>query len=72
MSAGIRFMTKSCDFIAKNFAFFTVSSFLLRDLYDILSNIYDLESLLENDKEAIMSRITYVQNHESQLRTSWD
>ena len=72
ISAGIRFMTKSCDFIAKNFAFFTVSSFLLRDLYDILSNIYDLESLLENDKEAIMSRITYVQNHESQLRTSWD
>ena len=70
--AGLRFMTNPCDFIIKTSAFLTVSSFLYRDLYDTLRHTYGLESLLDNDKDALMSRIVYVQNHESQLRTSWD
>ena len=70
--AGLRFMTNPCDFIIKTSTFLTVSSFLYRDLYDTLRHTYGLESLLDNDKDALMSRIVYVQNHESQLRTSWD
>ena len=62
----MRFMTKSCDSIAKNFAFYTVSSFLFRYLFDILRNIYGLESLLENDKDSMISRIAYVHSQGSQ------
>lgn len=69
--AGLRFLTNPCDFMIKTSTFLTVSSFLYRELYDILRNTYGLDSLLDNDKDALMSRIAYVQNHESQLRTSW-
>ena len=70
--AGLRFMYNPCDFIEKTKVFLTVSSFFYTDIYDLLSNIYGLESLFHNDRDAIMSRITFVQNHEPQSRISWD
>lgn len=70
--AGLRFMTNPCDFIVKTSPFLTISSFLYREIYAILRDAYGIESLLENDKDALISRIAYVQNHEAQLRTCWD
>ena len=70
--AGLRFMYNPCDFIKKTNAFLTVSSFFYRDIYNLISNIYGLESLLHNDRDAIMSRIAFIQNHESQSRVSWN
>ena len=40
----------------------------LKDVYSILKDIYDIDSLLCNDRDAIISRIAFVQNHESQMR----
>ena len=40
----------------------------LKDIYSILRDFYDIDSLLCNDRDAIISRIAYVQNHESQMR----
>ena len=70
--AGIRFIYSPCEFIKKTKLFLTVSSFFYGDLYDLISNVYDLESLFHNDRDAIVSRIAYVQNHEPQSRINWD
>ena len=59
-------------FYKKRLSFLTISSFFFRDIYSILDNRYNLDSLTDNDKDAIMSRISFIQNHESQLRTGWD
>ena len=45
-----------------------VSSFLLSDTYKIINDMYQMDSLMENDFEAIIARIAYVQNHENQSR----
>lgn len=37
----------------------------------MLSSKYDVDSLWENDKDAILSRIVFVQNHEPQSRQAW-
>ena len=70
--ASLRFINKPCIFIEKILSFLTISSFFFRDIYSILDNRYNLDSLTDNDKDAIMSRISFIQNHESQLRTGWD
>ena len=33
---------------------------------------YDINMLFDQDKDAIIARILYVQNHESQMRVGWD
>ena len=70
--AGIRFMSARCDFVWKAKSFLTISSFHFKDIYDILFNTYSIESLTQNDRDALISRIAYVQNHESQSRLNWD
>ena len=45
-----------------------LSSMFLKDVYNILRDIYNIDSLFFNDKHAIISRIGFVQNPESQLR----
>ena len=65
-----RMLEKPFNFIRKVKNCFK-NSCLLTEVYRILSNKYDIESLLENDKDAIKSRISYVQNHEPQMRDGW-
>ena len=66
--AGLRFMESPCDFIFKNLNFFRISSFYFKELRLLASSKYDIESLSENDKDAILSRIIFIQNHEPQTR----
>ena len=66
--AALHMISKPCNFILKIFDFFMVSSMFLRDVYSILRDIYNVDSLSFNDKQAIISRICFVQNHESQMR----
>ena len=61
-------MEKPCHFIRKVKEFFNNTSHLLIDVYKVLQNKYSVECLLENDKNVLMSRITFVQSHESQMR----
>ena len=61
-------MESPCDFIFKNLIFFRISSFYFKELRVLASSKYDIESLSENDKDAILSRIIFIQNHEPQTR----
>ena len=45
-----------------------LSSFLVNDVRNILDLTYDIYSMFENDIDAILSRIQYIQNHEKQMR----
>ena len=57
-----------CPFLERTKNFFDISSVYFKEIYKILNEKYQIESLLDNDKDAILSRIAYVQNHESQMR----
>ena len=37
-------------------------------IYDLLEKVYDIDSLLYNNRQAIVARIGFVQNHERQMR----
>ena len=67
MSA-IRLLKNPCNYILKIMNYFVTSSSFLKEVYDILKKFYDLDSLLFNDKDAIIARICFVQNHEKQMR----
>ena len=67
MSA-IRIITNPCNFICKIMDYFVLSSTFLREVYDILKKFYDIDSLIFNDRDAIIARVCFVQNHEKQMR----
>ena len=68
ISCMIRFLKFPCDYVKKIIDYMYVSSFLLSDTYKIINDMYQMDSLMENDFEAIIARIAYVQNHENQSR----
>merc|ERR1712002_323303 len=59
-----RLYIKPCTFIKKLWNYLLVSSEFLREVNNIASMKYEIVDLLENDIEAVMSRIMFVQNHE--------
>ena len=66
-----RLMVNPCEFLRRVNPFLSVSSVLYREVDDLLQHKYDIDSLLDNDKDAIVARLGYIQNHEPQMRTSW-
>ena len=66
-----RLIKDPCDFFMKAKNFMVVSSVLYRDVLDLLWEKYGVDSLLDNDYEAIIARINFVQNHEQQMRGPW-
>ena len=48
--------------------FLNVSSVLLNEIKILVYENYEIETLFNNDKDAILSRIIYVQNHEETMR----
>ena len=67
----LRMTDGSCNFINRVTGFLSVYSVLYKETYEVLENKYDIVSLIDNDKDAIMSRIWFVQNHEPQMRLGW-
>ena len=65
----MRLIYKPCNFIKRNSSYFNVSSVKYREVMDILQSKYNVDSITDNDKEAIIARIGFVQNHEPQ---SWE
>ena len=68
----MRLICNPCNFIRNLLSFLTVSSVLYNEICELLRVKYDVDSVEDNDKAAIMSRISYVQNHEPQLRVAWE
>ena len=59
---------RPCMYIEKLMTFLYVSSLLIKETYEVLKSSYQIDSLKDNDKDAILARIFYVQNHEIQMR----
>ena len=57
-----------CLFIEKIMKYILVSSVLVSDVVKISSDKYQINDLFENDVQAVVSRVAFVQNHESQMR----
>ena len=66
----LRLMNKPCNFIRNILSFLMVSCVLYNEICDLMWNKYEVDSLEDNDKAAIIARICYVQNNESQLRVA--
>ena len=66
-----RFLNRPCNFVQKAKPFLIISSVMLTEVLNILVNAYEVDSLFQNDLNAINSRIIFTQNHEPQMRTSW-
>ena len=47
---------------------FKISSVMIENVNMILKDQYQVDSVWDNDFHAILSRISFVQNHESQMR----
>ena len=59
---------RPCILIEKLMTFLDISSKFIQEAYEILKTKYQIESIKENDKDAILVRIFYIQNHETQMR----
>ena len=66
--SAIRLILVPCHFISRVMSFFMTSSVVINQAYEIIRNVYDIDSLVDNDRDAIMSRICYVQRSERQMR----
>ena len=71
INAALRFIIKPCAFIEKIVHFLKISSVMVNDVITILKETYAVDSLFDNDFEALLSRIQFVQNHEQQMRVAW-
>ena len=40
----------------------------MNEVFNILEKEYGIDSITDNDKDAIISRICFIQNHEKQMR----
>ena len=67
----MRLFSFPCSYIQKNFSFLISSSVLLSEVRDTFCDKYDIELLFEQDRDAMLSRILYVQNHETPMREGW-
>ena len=69
----IQFMFKlqlsPCLFIEKTMKYLLISSVFFREIFRLSFDKYQIDDLLVNDRQAVASRICFVQNHESQMRT---
>ena len=71
ISTFYRFMTKPCKIICKLHAFLKISSVFGENIRKIMLDDYDIHSVLDNDIDAVISRIHFKQNHEMQMREHW-
>ena len=71
ISMAFRLMKNPCQFFIKIKDFMYFSSVLYRNVFKLLQQKYGVDSLTDNDYEALIARINYVQNHEEQTRGPW-
>ena len=64
----MRLTKRPCSFVRKSLDYLFVSSVFFKELYMEAFKVYGISDLLENDIDAIQSRIIFIQNHETPLR----
>ena len=57
-----------CLFVEKVMKYLSVSSVFFNEVHNLSSYKYQMDDLLQNDRQAVVSRISFVQNHEGQMR----
>ena len=67
-----RFLKSPCMFVQKVSYFLNKSSVFLNEIIELFIVKYDIEMLLEQDRDAIISRLQFVQNHEGRMREGWN
>ena len=67
----LRVFIDPCAFVEKTFNFLMLSSVFLNEIRDVFIDKYDIELLFEQDRDSVISRIAYVQNHETPMREGW-
>lgn len=68
----LRLFSSPCEYVLKAFDFLSISSIALKEVYDILYDKYQIDSLFENDRDAIIGRIQFIQNHQRKMREYWE
>ena len=68
MAAVRLFNNSPCVFFSKIMYFLNVSSFFLNEIKNLICEDYGIDTLFDNDMDAVLSRIVYVQNHEETMR----
>ena len=71
IATAFRLMKNPCEFFMKIKDFMLFSSVLYRNVSELLQQKYGVDSLIDNDYEALIARIVFVQNHEQQMRGPW-
>ena len=66
--SALRIFGAPCEFIKKIKPYLNISSLLLNEIKVTFMKIYDTELVFEQDRDAVLARILFVQNHESQTR----
>ena len=61
-----------CTFVEKVAYFLNVSSVFFNETREVFLNKYEVGMLLDQDKNAIISRLQFVQNHEGRMREGWN
>ena len=61
-----------CISIEKILRHISVSSVLFNEVNTFSKDIYQIHDLFDNDRQAVVSRVLYVQNHEGQMRGPLD
>ena len=71
IATAFRLMKNPCEFFMKTKDFISFSSVLYRNVFKLLQQTYGVDSLADNDYEALLARISFAQNHEEQMRGPW-
>ena len=64
----LRLFQSPCSYIAKNLSFFRISSIFCNKTKELFYKEYGIKDIFDNDKDAIISRIMFTQNHEETMR----
>ena len=63
-----RLLLKPPVIIEKCWYYFINNSFIVNEIKNILCDTYDVDALMDNDIDALKSRILFVQNNEPTMR----
>ena len=68
LCTSMRLFSTPCSYFMKILPFLRISSVIRSKIEEVFEREYDTEYVFENDFDAVLARIIYVQNHEETMR----